>query len=236
MSTTPDARARDEQTKRIQESIGHVEKHFGDLCNMFGDYARKVAKLRDKADVLVRGVADYADTETPGLKKGVKRFAEQLAKIQDYRQAEVERLEAKVIKPLKGYSAVVQRKREDVKAAESARMRGTKQMLQLERTRQRNPADRQVISLVRRLPRFHPLMYADDRDAALVCVRPRASYSGPPSTRRGPRASWRRPWTTLRSRRFETSRGSCATLLAWRCPSTPKPWNSSRWPTRASRA
>ncbi|XP_061520390.1 CBY1-interacting BAR domain-containing protein 1 isoform X5 [Phycodurus eques] len=145
MSGTVDARARDEQTKRIQESIGNVEKHFGDLCNMFGNYARKVAKLRDKADVLVRGVADYADTETPSLKKGVKQFAEQLAKIQDYRQAEVERLEAKVIKPLKGYSAVVQRKREDVKAAECARTRGSKQMLQLERTRQRNPADRQVI-------------------------------------------------------------------------------------------
>ncbi|XP_061615980.1 CBY1-interacting BAR domain-containing protein 1 [Phyllopteryx taeniolatus] len=146
MSGTVDARARDEQTKRIQESIGNVEKHFGDLCNMFGNYARKVAKLRDKADVLVRGVADYADTETPSLKKGAKQFAEQLAKIQDYRQAEVERLEAKVIKPLKGYSAVVQRKREDVKAAESARTRGSKQMLQLERTRQRNPADRQVIA------------------------------------------------------------------------------------------
>ncbi|XP_061520387.1 CBY1-interacting BAR domain-containing protein 1 isoform X2 [Phycodurus eques] len=116
----PKTNSKDEQTKRIQESIGNVEKHFGDLCNMFGNYARKVAKLRDKADVLVRGVADYADTETPSLKKGVKQFAEQLAKIQDYRQAEVERLEAKVIKPLKGYSAVVQRKR-----AESELQRAT---------------------------------------------------------------------------------------------------------------
>ncbi|XP_019724367.1 CBY1-interacting BAR domain-containing protein 1 isoform X3 [Hippocampus comes] len=146
MSRTPDARTRDNQTKRIQENISNVEKHFDEMCQMFAAYGRKAARLRDKADVLVREVADYADTETPGLKKGMKRFAEHLAQIQDYRQAEVERLEAKVIEPLKGYGAVVRRKREDVKAAQSARSRESKQMLQLERTRQRNPSDRQVIS------------------------------------------------------------------------------------------
>ncbi|XP_037120073.1 protein FAM92A isoform X2 [Syngnathus acus] len=146
MSRTPDARARDNQTKRIQENISNVEKHFDEMCQMFAAYGRKAARLRDKADVLVREVADYADTETPSLKKGMKRYAEHLAKIQDYRQAQVERLEAKVIEPLKGYGAVVRRKREDVKAVQNARTRESKQMVQLERTRQRNPSDRQVIS------------------------------------------------------------------------------------------
>lgn len=80
---------RDNQTKRIQENISNVEKHFDEMCQMFAAYGRKAARLRDKADVLVREVADYADTETPGLKKGMKQFAEHLAQIQDYRQAEV---------------------------------------------------------------------------------------------------------------------------------------------------
>lgn len=146
MSRTPDARARDLETRKIQENITNVEKHFGDMCQLFAAYVRKTARLRDKADVLVREIGMYADTETPNLKRGMKQFAENLAKIQDYRQAEVERLEAKVIEPLKSYGAVVKRQREDLKTTQSARDREAKQMAQLERTRQRNPSDRQIIS------------------------------------------------------------------------------------------
>ncbi|XP_036001038.1 protein FAM92A [Fundulus heteroclitus] len=146
MNRTPDARARDNQTRKIQENITNVEKHFGDMCQLFAAYARKTARLRDKADLLVREIGLYADTETPDLKRGMKQFAEHLAKVQDYRQAEVERLEARVIEPLKGYGAVVKRKREDLKATQSARDREAKQMAQLEKTRLRNPSDRQIIS------------------------------------------------------------------------------------------
>ncbi|XP_049890243.1 CBY1-interacting BAR domain-containing protein 1 [Epinephelus moara] len=146
MSRTPDARARDNQTKKIQENITNVEKHFGEMCQLFAAYVRKTARLRDKSDVLVKEIGMYADTETPDLKRGMKQFADHLAKIQDYRQAEVERLEAKVVEPLKSYGAVVKRKREDLKMTQSARDREAKQMAQLERTRQRNPSDRHIIS------------------------------------------------------------------------------------------
>lgn len=146
MSRTPDARARDYQTRKIQENITNVEKHFGEMCQLFAAYVRKTARLRDKADVLVKEIGMYADTETPNLKRGMKQFADHLAKIQDYRQAEVERLEAKVIEPLKSYGAVVKQKREDLKTTKRARDREAKQMAQLERTRQRNPSDRQIIS------------------------------------------------------------------------------------------
>ncbi|XP_028317803.1 CBY1-interacting BAR domain-containing protein 1 isoform X2 [Gouania willdenowi] len=146
MSRTPDARARDSQTRKIQENISNVEKHFGEMCQLFAKYVRTTAKLRDKADNLVREIGVYADTETPNLKNGMRQFADHLATIQDYRQAEVERLEAKVIEPLKCYGSVVKRKREDLKATQSARDREAKQMAQLERTRQKNPSDRQIIS------------------------------------------------------------------------------------------
>ncbi|KAK7124952.1 hypothetical protein R3I94_019120 [Phoxinus phoxinus] len=146
MSRTPDARARDIQTKQIQDNITNVEKHFGDLCQLFAAYVRKSARLRDKADLLVKEVGLYADTETPNLKCGLKNFADQLAKIQDYRQAEVERLEVKVIEPLKAYGNIVKTKREDLKQTQTARNRESKQMQQLERMRQRNPSDRQIIA------------------------------------------------------------------------------------------
>ncbi|MBN3315333.1 FA92A protein, partial [Atractosteus spatula] len=136
----------DNQTRQIQESITNVEKHFGELCQLFAAYVRKTARLRDKADLLVREVSLYADTETPNLKNGLKNFADQLAKIQDYRQAEVERLEAKVIEPLKCYGTLVKLKRDDLKTTQSARNREAKQMQQLERMRQRSPSDRQIIA------------------------------------------------------------------------------------------
>lgn len=103
---------------------------------MFAGYVRKTARLRDKADLLVKEIGVYADLETPNLKRGMKEFADHLAKVEDYRQAEVkrhfqtpevgefkhitthvafafqvERLEARVLEPLKSYGAIVKRKR-----------------------------------------------------------------------------------------------------------------------------
>ncbi|XP_075069882.1 CBY1-interacting BAR domain-containing protein 1 [Mixophyes fleayi] len=137
---------RDNQTRQLQETVSNVEKHFGELCQIYAGYVRKTARLRDKADLLVREVNAYADTETPNLKHGLKSFADELAKLQDYRQAEVERLESKVVEPLKSYGTIIKLKREDFKVTLNARNKEAKQMAQLERTRQRNPSDRQIIS------------------------------------------------------------------------------------------
>lgn len=94
MSRTPDASTRDNQTRRIQWNITNVEKHFGQMCQLFAAYVSKTAKVRDKADLLVREISLYADTETPSLKRGMKQYADHLAKIQDYRQAQVDLLES----------------------------------------------------------------------------------------------------------------------------------------------
>ncbi|XP_077627366.1 CBY1-interacting BAR domain-containing protein 1 isoform X6 [Crocuta crocuta] len=137
---------RDAQTRQLQDAVTNVEKHFGELCQIFAAYVRKTARLRDKADLLVNEINVYASTETPNLKQGLKNFAEEFAKLQDYRQAEVERLEAKVVEPLKAYGTIVKMKRDDLKATLTARNREAKQLTQLERTRQRNPSDRHIIS------------------------------------------------------------------------------------------
>nr|XP_008106568.1 PREDICTED: protein FAM92A1 isoform X4 [Anolis carolinensis] len=115
--------ARDNQTKQAREAVTNVEKHFGELCQIFAGYVRKTARLRDKADLLVNEIHAYAATETPNLKLGLKNFANEFSKLQDYRQAE-----------------------EDLKATLTARNREAKQLSQLERTRQRNPSDRHIIS------------------------------------------------------------------------------------------
>ncbi|XP_038247944.1 protein FAM92A isoform X4 [Dermochelys coriacea] len=138
--------ARDNQTRQVREAVSNVEKHFGELCQIFAAYVRKTARLRDKADLLVNEIYAYAATETPSLKLGLKNFADEFSKLQDYRQAEVERLEAKVVDPLKSYGTIVKLKRDDLKATLTAKNREAKQLSQLERTRQRNPSDRHIIS------------------------------------------------------------------------------------------
>ncbi|KAM6143104.1 LOW QUALITY PROTEIN: CBY1-interacting BAR domain-containing protein 1 [Phoenicopterus ruber ruber] len=136
--------ARDNQTRQIQDAVSNVEKHFGELCQIFAGYVRKTARLRDKADLLVNEIYAYAATETPNLKVGLKNFADEFSRLQDYRQAEVDRLEAKVVEPLKSYGTIVKLKRGDLKATLTAKNREAKQLSQLE-TRQRNPSDRHII-------------------------------------------------------------------------------------------
>ncbi|KAJ7338996.1 hypothetical protein JRQ81_012898 [Phrynocephalus forsythii] len=136
---------RDNQTRQVREAVSNVEKHFGELCQIFAAYVRKTARLRDKADLLVNEIHAYAATETPNLRHGLKNFANEFSKLQDYRQAQVERLEAKVVEPLKCYGTIIKLKREDLKATLTAKNREAKQLSQLERTRQRNPSDRHII-------------------------------------------------------------------------------------------
>uniref|UniRef100_A0A8C3DCH9 CBY1 interacting BAR domain containing 1 n=1 Tax=Corvus moneduloides TaxID=1196302 RepID=A0A8C3DCH9_CORMO len=137
--------ARDNQTRQIQDAVSNVEKHFGELCQIFAGYVRKTARLRDKADLLVNEIYAYAATETPNLKVGLKNFADEFSRLQDYRQAEVDRLEAKVVEPLKCYGTIVKLKRDDLKATLTAKHREAKQLSQLEKTRQRNPSDLHII-------------------------------------------------------------------------------------------
>uniref|UniRef100_A0A8D0DPR4 CBY1 interacting BAR domain containing 1 n=1 Tax=Salvator merianae TaxID=96440 RepID=A0A8D0DPR4_SALMN len=141
--------ARDNQTRQVREAVSNVEKHFGELCQIFAAYVRKTARLRDKADLLVNEIHAYAATETPNLKLGLKNFANEFSKLQDYRQAQVERLEAKVVEPLKHYGTIIKLKREDLKATLTAKNREAKQLSQLEKTRQRNPSDRHIIRLLK---------------------------------------------------------------------------------------
>uniref|UniRef100_A0A8C0GFB2 Uncharacterized protein n=1 Tax=Chelonoidis abingdonii TaxID=106734 RepID=A0A8C0GFB2_CHEAB len=72
----------------MENTVANAEKYFGQFCTLMASYARKTAKLRDKSDLLVKQLIDYANSENPELRSTMKNFAEELAKVQDYRQAE----------------------------------------------------------------------------------------------------------------------------------------------------
>ncbi|XP_058496916.1 CBY1-interacting BAR domain-containing protein 2-like [Solea solea] len=138
--------SRDVQVKSLEQTVKHAEKHLGEICSLLGSYTRKTAKLRDKADLLVAQIFDFSGTEGPELQVGLRNLAEDLAMVQDYRQAQVERLETRVVAPLKGYGDMIKNKRVDLKKFNTDLNREMKELEKLGRVRLRNPADRQSIS------------------------------------------------------------------------------------------
>lgn len=77
----------------MELTISNAEKYMGQFCTSLAAYTRKTAKLRDKADSLVQQLHEYASTEGPELRICLKNLSEDLAMVQDYRQAEVRRNE-----------------------------------------------------------------------------------------------------------------------------------------------
>lgn len=73
----------------METIVSNAENYFGKFCALMAAYTRKTAKLRDKSDLLVKQLIDFANTENPELRSTMKNFAEEMAKVQDYRQAEV---------------------------------------------------------------------------------------------------------------------------------------------------
>uniref|UniRef100_A0A670IYE5 CBY1 interacting BAR domain containing 2 n=1 Tax=Podarcis muralis TaxID=64176 RepID=A0A670IYE5_PODMU len=144
------------QVKTMENIVTNAEKYFGKFCILMAAYTRKTAKLRDKSDLLVKQLIDYGNTENPELRTTVKNFAEELAKVQDYRQAEVERLEVKVIAPLKMYGVLIKQTRAEIKKFNKARNNEIKQLEKLEKIRQKSPSDRQMIVSLSGMQKFVP--------------------------------------------------------------------------------
>lgn len=136
------------QSKFIQERITAVEKNFGQLCDTFSSYTRKTARLRDKGDQITKDVLTYVGEEklNPSAKKHFTEFAQNLSAIQDYRNAQVTRLEAKVQQPLSNYGLKCKHTKADLKAAFTAREREHKIRKKLDAARLKGDT-RQVATL-----------------------------------------------------------------------------------------
>uniref|UniRef100_A0A2K5LXH1 CBY1 interacting BAR domain containing 2 n=1 Tax=Cercocebus atys TaxID=9531 RepID=A0A2K5LXH1_CERAT len=138
--------SRDSQVRGMDNTVANTKKYFGQFCSLLAAYTRKTARLRDKADQLVKQLIDFANSENPELRATMRGFAEDLAKVQDYRQAQVERLETKVVNPLKLYGAQIKQTRAEIKKFKRVQNREIKQLEKLEKLRQKSPWDRQMIS------------------------------------------------------------------------------------------
>ncbi|XP_033208981.1 protein FAM92A-A [Belonocnema kinseyi] len=138
----------EQEVKFVQERISATEKNFSELCTVFAAFTRKAARLRDKNDEVAKAVENYAKSESinRSLSTSLTNFASTLSVIGDYRDAEVQRLDSKVISTLSQYSATCKNAREDVKNTFTAREREVSRRRHLDKVRERNPRNRQLIS------------------------------------------------------------------------------------------
>ncbi|KAK9308348.1 hypothetical protein QLX08_001762 [Tetragonisca angustula] len=138
----------EQEAKFVQDRISNVEKHFAELCTTFAAYTRKAARLRDKGDEIAKIVQIYAQSETinQSLSNGLTNFSATLSVIGDYRDAKVQRFDAKIISPLSQYATICKHARDDVKNTFTARDKELTRKRHLDRLRERNPRNRQMIS------------------------------------------------------------------------------------------
>nr|CAD7263233.1 unnamed protein product [Timema shepardi] len=109
---------------------------------------QNLAWLRDKSDEVSKVVHNYAESETvnKSLKNGLSKFSATLSAVSDYRDAEVRRLETKVVSELSQYEGICKHAKEEVKSTFAARDRELARRRQLDRVRERSPRNRQQIA------------------------------------------------------------------------------------------
>ncbi|CAK1602819.1 unnamed protein product [Parnassius mnemosyne] len=138
----------EQQAKFIQDRITSVEKNFGDLCVAFGDYTRKIARVRDMGDELAKVIKDYANNEivNKSLSAGLDNLAITLTAVEEYRNCEVQRLEAKVIGELSQYETICKHAREELKHTMNVREKEMARKKVLDKARERQPFNRQQVT------------------------------------------------------------------------------------------
>lgn len=143
-----ETKGKETQAKFAKDRTAFVENHFGLFCQTFGSMTRKIARMRDKGDLLSKQISQFAgqDKFSHTTAKNLKDFAQNLSAVQDYRDAEIHRLEQKVVKPLSGYGPVCKKVKTAVKKEQQAINKQLKQQKQLEKVKSKSPSDEHSIS------------------------------------------------------------------------------------------
>nr|CAD7575620.1 unnamed protein product [Timema californicum] len=139
---------------------------------------QNLAWLRDKSDEVSKVVHNYAESETvnKSLKIGLSKFSATLSAVSDYRDAEVRRLETKVVSELSQYEGICKHAKEEVKSTFAARDRELARRRQLDRVRERSPRNRQQIALEEQIDIFEKKKLHDLKSVLLDFVTVELSF------------------------------------------------------------
>lgn len=96
----------------------------------FASHSRKIANLRDRGDILSQDFISFTEAQCcccPSTKASVFEFAKLLSQLQDYQQARIYRIEAKVVSGLSKYGFLCHTIKEEVQKGLDIRLREQRQ-------------------------------------------------------------------------------------------------------------
>lgn len=84
----------------MQDRVDNFERNSFEIFTQMQVYVKRIARTRDEADILVKMFIKLAESEgqvSKSFRSGVSSFACHFSTVQDYRNAQIERLEKRVI-------------------------------------------------------------------------------------------------------------------------------------------
>ncbi|XP_055341153.1 uncharacterized protein LOC129590140 [Paramacrobiotus metropolitanus] len=126
------------QARLILDRVETTQFNFGNLCRIYASYSRRIGEIRDGGDELSRAFSQFTEVQScccPQTKKAITEFAHALATVQDYEQARISRIEAKVISGFAKYGFLCHTIKDEVQKGLHIRereQRQTEQYLRLQ--------------------------------------------------------------------------------------------------------
>ena len=74
------------EDKYMEDRIAHVERNFAALASNFAGITRKMARMRDKGDMLVKTMKDFATVESGETKRSLDGAAECMSALENFQQ------------------------------------------------------------------------------------------------------------------------------------------------------
>ncbi|RZC43141.1 protein FAM92A1, partial [Asbolus verrucosus] len=135
------------EAKFVQDRIVSVERTIAELCHIFAQYSRKVARVRDKGDEIAKIVLGHAESENinKSLSLALENFADCISMMSSYGDLRVQNLDTKVIKEFGCYEDICKHAKDEVKQIYNAREREIARKRQLDKIKERNPRNRQQL-------------------------------------------------------------------------------------------
>ncbi|KAB0798288.1 hypothetical protein PPYR_09281 [Photinus pyralis] len=133
-------------TKYVLDRILATERNFAELCHTFGQYSRKIARVRDKGDTISETLLSIAENEdiSKSLSEGLTNLSMTFTNISGYGNARAQNIDLKVIQEFSKYENICKNAKEDVKQIFSAQEREMAKRKQCKRVREKK-SNRQTI-------------------------------------------------------------------------------------------
>ncbi|XP_054714620.1 CBY1-interacting BAR domain-containing protein 1-like [Uloborus diversus] len=138
-----DLRSSELEYSFLKERISSTEKHISAISYNISSYLAQQAHVRDSGDKLAKTIDQFGSKETLNrtLRAALAEFSDILSTVQEYRETQIRRTEAKVVVQLSKYDNICKLAKDDLKKCCDARSKELKKQNCLEKARSKNPSN-----------------------------------------------------------------------------------------------